>query len=272
MRRRAVAAFSATYAVAWTYLVAFVVAQLVYAALPAHDQVALVGWASTSVHNLRHHPVGSLVVSALIPQESVGAWPVLIALSMFGANRALGNWRTALVCGAGHVIGTLVSEGIVAYQVDHGLLPAADRYLIDVGPSYVVVSAIVVALLLGSWPARAAAAIDLVILVGPGDIFGGLSSLAVSAVGHFTALVVAVIGTGILAWQARRARSALADRLAGDRLARVVAHGPASPPGSPAAPGGVAAGAECSHEEPDRPVRPQRQRDRRPHGHQSDDH
>lgn len=217
MRRMAPRAIFDAYAVALSFLVAFVIAGLVYAALPAHDQAALIGWASTSVHNLHHHPVGSLLTSALFPQESASAWPVLIALSMFGANRAIGNWQTILVCGAGQVIGTLVSEGIVDYRVAHGLLPAADRSLIDIGPSYVVVSAIVVALLLGSWPARAAAALDLALLVGVGDIFGGLSQLSVAAVGHVAAMVVAAVCTGILAWQAhlsraRAARSAPADR------------------------------------------------------------
>jgi hypothetical protein len=125
---------------------------------------------------------------------------------MFGANRALGNWRTALVCAAGHVIGTLVSEGIVAYRVSRGLLPAPDRYLVDVGPSYVVVSAIVVALLYGSWPARAAAALDLAPLVAVGNIFGGLSQLSVSAVGHVTAMIVAAVLGSVLAL--RRARAA----------------------------------------------------------------
>jgi hypothetical protein len=123
---------------------------------------------------------------------------------MFGANRVLGNWRTALVCAAGQVAGTLVSEGIVGYRVSRGLLPAADRYIIDVGPSYVVVSAIVVALLYGSWLARAAAALDLALLVVVGDIFGGLSDLDVAAVGHVTAMTVAAVVGSVLVWQLRR--------------------------------------------------------------------
>jgi len=125
---------------------------------------------------------------------------------MFGANRVLGNWRTVAVCAAGQVIGTLVSEGIVAYRVSQGLLPGADRNLIDVGPSYVVVSAIAVAVLYGSWPARAAAALDLALLVGVGNIFGGLSTLNVTAVGHATALAVGVAGGSALAWMRRRRR------------------------------------------------------------------
>lgn len=39
------------------------------------------------------------------------------------AGEVLGNWRTAVVCAAGHVVGTLVSEGIVGYRVSHGALP-----------------------------------------------------------------------------------------------------------------------------------------------------
>ena len=182
-----------SYAVAWLYLAGFVAAEVVYAALSPHDQAAVLGWASTNVHNLRHDPVGCLVASAFVTQTFATAWPALIALAMFGANRVLGNWRTALVCAAGQVIGTLVSEGIVGYRVSRGLLPAADRYIIDVGPSYVVVSAIVVALLYGSWLARAAAALDLALLVVVGNIFGGLSDLDVAAVGHVTAMTVAAV-------------------------------------------------------------------------------
>jgi hypothetical protein len=203
----------ARYAVAWLYLAVFVIVQAIYELLSAHDQAALISWASTNVANLHHDPVGSLVASAFIAQSSPAAWPALIALAMFGACHVLGNWRTAVVCTAGHVIGTLVSEGIVGYRVSHGLLPAADRHIVDVGPSYVVVSAAVVALLYGSWLARAAAALDLAVLIVVGDIFAGLSNLDVAAVGHVTAMTVAVIGGSLLAWQRwrRRRRPLVAD-------------------------------------------------------------
>jgi len=68
----------------------------------------------------------------------------------------------------------------------------------------VVVSAIVVALLYGSWLARAAAALDLALLVVVGNIFGGLSDLDVAAVGHVTAMTVAAAGGSLLVWQLRR--------------------------------------------------------------------
>src|SRR5215831_6092682 len=216
MRRPDLKAIFTSYAAAWLYLGGFIVAEVIYALLSPDRQAALIGWASTNVHNLSHGPIGSLAVSAFVTQESAWAWPVLIALAMFSANGVLGNWRTAVVCAAGQVIGTLVSEGIVGYRVDRGMLPASDRYLIDVGPSYVVLSAIMVALLYGSWLARAAAALDLALLVVVGDIFGGLSNLDVSAVGHLTAMIVGAVGGGLLAWQRRKRQYQQRQTLGGD--------------------------------------------------------
>jgi hypothetical protein len=199
MRRPAVSRLLRRYAAAWLYLAGVIAAELGYAALSRHDQAALLRWASTSVHNLEHDPVLCLVASAFFPAGSLLAWPVLIALALFGANHVLGNWRTVAVCAAAHVIGTLVSEGIVAYRVHTGALPAADAYLLDVGPSYVVVAAIAVAVLYGPWVARAAALADLALLVFVGHIFAGLGQLQVSAVGHLTALVSGAVLGGALA-------------------------------------------------------------------------
>lgn len=167
----------------------------------------MLAWSSTSVPNLDHHPVGCLVASAFFPTSFLIAWPAVIALAMFAATSVLGSWRTALTCAAGHVAGTVVSEGIVAYRVAHGSLPPADRFLLDVGPSYVVMAAIAVALLYGRWLARAAAAIDLVVLIFVGQIFAGLSRLEVAALGHLTALITgAVTATSFVGHRRRKAR------------------------------------------------------------------
>jgi hypothetical protein len=195
------------YAVSWLYLAAVCAAELTYALLSRRNQTAVLRWASSSAHNLRHDPAASLVASAFFVNNHLLAWPVLVALALFGANHALGNWRTALTCAAGHIIGTLVSEGIVAYRVSHGSLPPADRYLIDVGVSYVVVSAIAVALLYGGWLARAAAALALLLLIFVGQIFAGLTQLQVAAVGHLTALFTGAILGSLLIWQQRRRKA-----------------------------------------------------------------
>jgi hypothetical protein len=193
------------YAFAWAYLGCYLAAELAWVLLTPHAQATLTAWASTNVANLEHEPAGPLLLSAFVGPGNLLIWPVLIALAVFGASRALGNARALLVCAAGHVAGSLVSEGIVAYRVDAGLLPAADRYLADVGPSYVVVSAIVIAAACGTWLARAAAVFDFAVLVAGGHIFDGLSRLDVSAVGHLTALVTAAAAVTLIL--ARRHRT-----------------------------------------------------------------
>jgi hypothetical protein len=186
------------YAFASAFGACFILAELVYSQLDPAAQARLVAWASTNVANLEHEPVLPLLVSAFVAPGYLAAWPVLIALALFGANRAVGNGRTALVCVAGQVIGSLVSEGIVAYRVDAGQLPAASRHLADVGPSYVVVSAIVIALACGTRLVRVLAAADLLVLVFPGDIFSGLSQLDVAAVGHLTAMLTAAAAATVI--------------------------------------------------------------------------
>src|SRR5215813_6168894 len=210
MRGKVTRSVFSRYAVAWLYLVAVCAAEIAYALLSPSDRVAVLRWASTNIHNLQHDPVGSLVASAFFAQTYLLAWPALIALALFGANHALGNWRTAVTCAAGHLVGTLVSEVIVAFRVSHGGLPAANRYLVDVGMSYVVMSAIAVALLYGGWLARTAAALDLLLLIFVGHIFAGLSQLEVSAVGHVTAMLTgAVLGAFLIRQRRRKARALL---------------------------------------------------------------
>jgi hypothetical protein len=235
MPRPAVRDLVTPYAVAWAYLAGVTVCGVAYLLLPRADQAAVLRWTSTNVHNLHHDPVGCLITSAFFPSGSVGAWPLLIALALFGACHVLGNWRTVVVCGAGHVIGTLVSEGIVAYRVDHGALPPADRYIIDVGPSYVVVAAIAVAVLYGGWLARAAALIDLAILAFVGDIFSGLGQLQVAAVGHTTAIATGAIAGSLAVWQ-RRTRQRRAGKDLPDKQSGSLPPVPA-PAAGPAAPG-----------------------------------
>ncbi len=195
------------YAFAWTYLGCYLAAELVWVLLTPHAQATVTAWASTNVANLEHEAVGPLLLSAFVGPGNLLSWPALIALAVFGANRALVNAGVTLACVTGHVVGSLVSEGIVAYRVDAGQLPVTDRYLTDVGPSYVVMSAIVIAAACGTWFARTAATLDFAVLVTGGHIFGGLSRLDVSAIGHLTALVTAV--TAVTLTLARRHRTRL---------------------------------------------------------------
>ncbi len=198
---RSPAAAARRYAVAWGYLGCFVIVQVTSSLLDPRAQAAFVAWASTSVANLEHDPVGCLVVSAFIAGGGVGAvvaWLPVIAIAMFAASRAVGGRRTVLVCAAGHVVGTLVSEGIVAWRVAAGALPGSYRHLTDIGPSYVVVSALICALLCAPSRWRLLAAVDLLVLVVVWRIFGGITSLDVAAVGHLTAIVTAAVCVPLL--------------------------------------------------------------------------
>jgi hypothetical protein len=203
----------ARHATAWLFLAGVCAAEITSGLLPGRDRAALLAWASTSVHNLEHHPVGCLVASAFLPTSFLIAWPAVIALAMFAATSVLGAGRTALTCAAGQLVGTGVSEGIVAYRVADGSLPPASRFLLDVGPSYVVMAAIAAALLFGGWLARAAAALDLVLLIFIGQVFAGLSRLEVAPVGHLTALLTGAVTAMLLVWRQRRRKARVLNRL-----------------------------------------------------------
>jgi hypothetical protein len=154
---------------------------------------AWVAWTSTNLTNLRHHPVPSLVTSAFVIEDGdPSGWAVLAAAGLVALAWRLGVWRTLAVVGAAHVLGTLISEGVVAWRIHQGALPAAARDLVDVGPSYVVVAALVGAVAVGPWPARLVGAGGFAVLAP--SLFGGLTEFEVAAVGHVCSIV---IGAGL---------------------------------------------------------------------------
>jgi Rhomboid-like protein len=188
--------------VAWLYLGGYSLFAVVYTFLPAGRQAEIVAWSSTNLVNLRHDPAGSLAASAFIPGDPAITWAVLGALGLFTVNRLLGNIRTAALLATAHVAGTLVSEGIVGYQVSHAILPQSARTAVDVGPSYVIVCALVAATLYGTWE-RVPAGAGFAVLAF--HIFGGISHLEVTATGHLVAVTTGALLGGLLLRGARRA-------------------------------------------------------------------
>ena len=232
---------SRRFAVAWLYLGGYGLFAVIYVFLPAHSHAEIIGWSSTNLVNLRHDPAGSLVTSAFVPGDPAITWVILGALGLFTVNRLLGNVRTVVLLVAGHVAGTLVSEGIVGYQVSHAILPQSARTLVDVGPSYVIVCALVAATLYGSRWERAAAGAGFAVLSF--HIFRGLSHLDVTATGHVVATATGAVLGGLLL---RRARAAKASRSAGEGSGDGMASGrrqaePDTAGQSPVRPGGRAA-------------------------------
>lgn len=107
----------------------------------------LMDWCSTNLVNIRPsgHPVEAFVASAFIPQESAGVWP-FFALSLFSVVAVLGARRTVLLLGGVHVGVSLVTEGLVWWRIHQGTLPWSDERMWDTGPSYLVVTALTVAI------------------------------------------------------------------------------------------------------------------------------
>jgi hypothetical protein len=152
-----------------------------------------VAWASTNLANLGHHPLSALVASAFVVDDGIPyAWAVLAAVGLLGLAWRLGPWRTLAVVAGAHLLGTAISEGIVAWRVHRASLPASARELTDVGPSYIVVAALIGAVVAGPWQVRLAAGACFVLLAP--SLFGGLADLDVAAVGHVCSIV---IGAGL---------------------------------------------------------------------------
>jgi hypothetical protein len=163
--------------------------------------------ASTNIDHLTHDPWFVLPVSAFFTR---GGLPFALAgcLLFVGLLELSAGHRTALaVAASGHVIGTAVSEAVVATRLAAGDLPDSARRMLDVGPSYVLVAC---AATLISWPQldvrlRAVCAVA----IAPVFAFTAwrLPAGRVDAIGHLTAAVVGVLWA---LWLRRRRQPAAA--------------------------------------------------------------
>ncbi|NUR59270.1 MAG: hypothetical protein HOV87_11455 [Catenulispora sp.] len=107
----------------------------------------LLDWSSTNLDNLRPagHPAEAFVASAFVPQESAGVWP-FFALSLFSVVAALGARRTVVLLASVHIGVSALTEGLVWWRIHQGSLPGSEAHDWDTGPSYLVVTAMVVAI------------------------------------------------------------------------------------------------------------------------------
>jgi len=148
-------------------------------------------WASTDLVNLAHHPLGSMVLSAFVDDSDVLAWVGLGLIGLISAGQTVGNLRCVVLVTASHVVGTAVSEGILAARIAAGRAPPTERISLDIGPSYIVVAALTVGIVYGRWPARILSGTAFLLLAP--HLFGGLQRLDVGPVGHCCAIVVGVV-------------------------------------------------------------------------------
>lgn len=108
---------------------------------------------------------------------------------------------TVLVAIAGHLIGTLVSEGVVLTRIVSGDLPDSARHALDVGPSYVLVACGVAFV---AWP-RVGSRLRIAVAASLAPLFvftaWRLPAGRIDAMGHVTA---AATGLAFAMWRQRR--------------------------------------------------------------------
>ena len=132
---------------AFWYTLSLAVAAVVEEKISTDRLRRLMDWCSTNLANIRPsgHPVEAFVASAFIPHESAGVWP-FFALSLFSVVAVLGARRAVLLLGGVHIGVSTVTEGLVWWRIHHGTLPGSEAHMWDTGPSYLVVTALTVAI------------------------------------------------------------------------------------------------------------------------------
>ncbi|PWI16396.1 hypothetical protein DI272_21140 [Streptomyces sp. Act143] len=142
---------------------------------------------STNIRELSSNPVRVLVSSAMWIDG--GVWlPYAVLYSVFHApvERWLGTARWLAVCGAAHVLATLISEGALLWAIRHGMAPESAVNTLDIGVSYALAG--VVAVLAYRIPAlwRAPYAAAVLILYGVPLVTGR----TFTDLGHFTSALI----------------------------------------------------------------------------------
>ena len=176
---------------ALAYASLFGVVASAVASRPAPVRDAWLAWLSTDLDNLTDHPVQALAGSAFVAESDVLALTALALIGLGAAGQSLGDLRLAGLLASTHVLGTLVSQSVLASQIRLGDAPESARSMIDVGPSYVVAPALVLGILLGSTRGRVASGVGFAALAP--HLFGGLTRLDVPAVGHVVAIGAALL-------------------------------------------------------------------------------
>lgn len=183
------------------------VAEIVYATLAQPAAHRLAEWASTNVDRLRAEPVGPMIMSAFVVQDDPLPWLLVGGVAFAVVEWRLGWWRALVTALAAHVIGTLVSEGIVWWRVQHGTLPESAQRQLDVGASYVVVGLLAAVVVVGPRIARIVAT-GLLVALSPA-LLEGITGLEVAAVGHLTSVAVGLAAALLLRVKARRSEPAM---------------------------------------------------------------
>lgn len=180
-----------------TYAVLLLASNITLELASARTERRVLQSMSTNLAHLTRDPWLVLPASALFTR---GGLPFALAgcLICVGLLEVQAGPAVAFAVGAaGHVFGTLISEGVIAIRVATGDLPSAARQALDVGPSYILVACACAVI---AWPrAHRAARIACLIAVAPLFVFTAwrLPEGRIDAMGHVSAAAVGIIA-GVL--------------------------------------------------------------------------
>jgi rhomboid family protein len=185
----------------FVYLFTLLVTTVVIGAAGHRLSGALLRTQSTNLANLRHHPIQVLFTSAFWLDAGVGPALLVVpfAVVLAPAERWLGTRRWLTVFALGHVGASMLTAGVIQFQLDHGWASKALVRTIDVGFSYgfAAVLGVLTHRVAAQWRVRYVLAITAALVVG----------IAISAtftdVGH---LVAWGIGLGCRVFVPRSAR------------------------------------------------------------------
>jgi hypothetical protein len=159
---------------------------------PAGTEDRVLHDTSTNLAHLIHDPWLVLPASALFTRGGLVYALIGCALCLAPLELVEGPRRALLIGLAGHVIGTLVSEAVVAIRIAVGDAPETARHALDVGPSYVLVAA--AAAVIASTRADLRLRLVCALAVAPVFVYTAwrLPDGRIDAIGHLTAGLVGV--------------------------------------------------------------------------------
>lgn len=172
-----------------TYLwltVLFVTTVIVHQMSPAFEEDFL-RQRSTNIHELSRNPVRVLISSAFWIDG--GTWlPYAALYTVFHApaERRLGTLRWLTVAATAHVLATLVSEGVLAWAIQHGHAPETAVNTLDVGVSYALAGIVAVLTYYVARPWRYVYLFAVLVIYSVPLVTGA----TFTDVGHFTAALI----------------------------------------------------------------------------------
>lgn len=172
------------------YATALVAAYAWWMLQTPHQRSAILVASSTDLANLQHVPWLVLPASSLWSGNPIGYWVVATLLCLGALELMRGPVRTVLTGGVAHVVGTLVSEGVVAIRIACGELSESARHLLDVGPSYVVAACAAAVVTSSRAPRMLRVGCALTMVPLAIEALDLTEASQVAAVGHAVAIVV----------------------------------------------------------------------------------